>query len=76
MLLCYIACLGKVTYKIEKKKCFILQSTKNVFKIFKNFLFFISLMYFTATKCGNLSLNILELFQQKKKKVVTKEKFM
>ena len=25
-------------------------------------------MYFTVTKCGNLSLNILKLFQQKKKK--------
>ena len=36
-------------------------------------------MYFTVKKCGNLSLNILKLFQQKekkKKKVVTKDEFM
>ena len=38
------------------------------FKNFKPFLFFISLTYFTVTKCGNLSLNILKLFRQKKKR--------
>ena len=37
------------------------------FKNFKPFLFFISLTYFIVTKCGNLSLNILKFFLQKKK---------
>ena len=38
------------------------------FKNFKPFLFFISLTYFIVTKCGNLSLNLLKFFWQKKKK--------
>ena len=35
-------------------------------------------MCFTATTytCGNLSFNLLKLFWQKEKKVVTKEEFM
>ena len=53
-----------------------------LFKYLNIFYFFISLKYFTTTKCGNLSFNILKLFPQKKKKkkkkikVVTKEEFM
>ena len=39
-----------------------------LFKYLKIFYFFISLTYFTTTKCGNLSFNILKLFRQKKKK--------
>ena len=38
------------------------------FKYLNIFYFFISLTYFTTTKCGNLSFNILKLFWPKKKK--------
>ena len=44
------------------------------FKNFKPFLFFISLTYFIVTKCGNLSLNILKFFLEKKKKMLSQKR--